>query len=260
MNVIYVTALKNINRDLWTHFKRPLQEYYNGLTDLLNICPNCVAFLDDDAFKYASSLELPNKNQYKLFPYDEDNTFLGKYLETEQKIMSSDNYNSLIQHRRHHPEHFCPEYNLVNHNKAIFLKKAAEMFPNYDYYVWIDVHYTRFNDNNNRMPTSIHHLPIDKISICSFLQNNEIPHMNAKEVAITAHEIFQGSMFVVPKHKIEDFYNAYIYELESSYQQNVADDDQAIHQLLYTRLPSLYHIVHNSKWGTCIQKILIQNA
>ena len=36
-----------------------------------------------------------------------------------------------------------PEYNIVNHNKVIFLKRAKSLFPNYSHYSWIDFGFLR---------------------------------------------------------------------------------------------------------------------
>lgn len=258
MSVLYITALKNIDRGSWEGaFQRPIQSYYNGLTELLNKCPKSVAFLDKDAMEYISSTMSPKSDQYTLLPYEEENTFLHTYLETEKTIMNSNTYNNLIKHRKNHPEHFCGEYNLVNHNKVIFLKRAAEMFPDYEYYVWIDVHYTRWNDNNNIMPTNIYHLPKNKLSICCFLPTTDIPTMDAKQVAAAGRDIFQGSLYVVPKNIVKTLHQEYIYQLEQSYQQEIADDDQSVHHLLYLRLPKLYNVLQSSRWGMCIQKMLV---
>jgi hypothetical protein len=195
----------------------------------------------------------------RIYDYDENNTFFNKYLDIEYNIMTTSEYKDLIHHRLHHPEHFCPAYNIVNHNKVVFLRRAKEMYPNYDFYVWVDFHYTIRNDNNNQFPETLKNISTDKISICSYIEKEHLPNLTCRQIASSGLDVIYGAMFVVPKNLIHDLYEEYEYQLNENYNNMCADDDQGIHMAIFLRIPDFYNIVPIKCWGKAIQAMLLSN-
>lgn len=258
MSILYVTAYKDIGRGSWnTIYRQSTENYYKNFTTLAKSCKNLVCFADENTKKYIKD-NILMKNDL-VIDYNEEDTFFGKYLEKEQKAMQSDWYKTILRHRLHHPEHSIPEYNIVNHNKFHFIKRAKELFPTYDFYVWIDFHYTRHNDINNQYPLVFPDslsIPKNKITIASFIKDENIPFMDIPMISITSYEIIMGSTFIMPKDIVDIFYEEYDKQLRISYERGIADDDQNIHLQLFHREPLLYNLLHSNKWGTFFNVLL----
>lgn len=143
-NTLYITAFKDIGRDHWKHFPRTTQEYMNAFFTLYDHCPNLIAFVDQ-----ASQAHLRNHggvDMTRVYDYEEDQNFWSSpYKEMEQEILQRPAFRAtLTPEWEHTPQMNHAEYNMVNHNKVYFLKRAQEMFPDYTYYVWIDFAYLRY--------------------------------------------------------------------------------------------------------------------
>jgi len=256
MNVLYITAYKDIGRGNWNNnFKVNETIYYEHFNNLAKKCKNLICFLDKKTQNYINNNF--NKNEYlntKIYDYDEDNTFFKDCYNYEKNIMNSYNYKNLLKHRLTHPEHSIPEYNIVNHNKVIFIKRAMEMFPEYDYYIWIDFHYMRYkecNEANFYFPYNIDNTYVsnNKISICSFIDESIIPNINIYEIAYYSKEIIQGSAFIVPKNMVDILLQEYIDQLQYNYNNNIADDDQNIHLAIFIRNRNIYNLIKSNEWG-----------
>jgi hypothetical protein len=255
MNVLYVTAFKNIGRQNWSSFQRPNEIYYNEFFRLYAYCPNLIAFVDEGTKQFIKDTEAFDMN--RIYDYDEKETFFKDCLHVEETIMNTDEYKKLVEHRLHHPEHFCAAYNIVNHNKVVFLQRAKQMYPDYDYYIWVDFHYTVNNDSGNQFPKHIAHLPRDKVSICSYMECDHIPFLSCKEIACAGLDIIYGAVIVVPAELIEDLYEEYEYQLQENYRNHCVDDDQGIHLSIFLRIPHFYHLIPITHWGQAIGKMLL---
>jgi hypothetical protein len=237
-NVIFVTAFKDIGRENWKNFERSENDYLNYFQNLIKLNIRLICFCENDLADI-----IKNKfNFHSIYPYDQQNTFY-KYLDIETNIINSENFKNLIKHRND-PECNKPQYNIVNHNKVLFIKRAKEMFPNYSHYAWIDFGYLR-NTDNNYSNFDFNNLP-SKINYATF--NIPVKILDPKELCIYPNNPIQGSLFIVPSNKIEWFVTEYDNMLLHYHSLNIVDDDQAIILQLYKKYPEEFILSIKDKW------------
>lgn len=227
-SVLCVTAFRDINRGSWSgrhaQWVRSVDEYISWFSNLAKLPVDLVCFCDEPvASKICNQTKFSN-----IFPYDEQDTFF-KYIEKERDVMNNNNYKSLLSHRINHPEHSIPEYNIVQHNKTSFVRRASNMFPTYTHYAWIDFGYIR---DQNSIPNTIDWSPVatERIHYATFQHINDPSHIQDPLVnCIHAPSIVQGSMFILPRTLATWYESAYTTILtEQFYKKELTDDDQAI--------------------------------
>lgn len=252
MTTVYVTAFKDIGRGAWDVFTASTDFYIQHFLELCKACPRLVCFVEPDLMNVLKDKIPPT---CMLLDYDAANTFL-KYEHIENHIMSSQAYINALQHRLNHPEHCKPTYNLVNHNKLLFIRRAAKLLPNFQFYAWVDFHYARHFDTDLR--TLYNGLPVHQISIASFKGKEELAGGELKtplQIAIESKDIIQGSTFIVPAGLIEILYHEYEQQVLYNYRMKVADDDQNIHLAILSRRPELYNLVVTEEWGKFYSRV-----
>lgn len=250
--MLFVTAYKDISREKWEHFQRDNNEYltcFKYLVDVIkNNSLNLVCFCDEPLATHIKVLT----GFVNIYPYDDKDTFIN-YVDEEKRIMNIDNYQSMLRHRLHHPEHCEPMYNIVQHNKVSFVRRASDMFPDYSHYTWVDFGHCR--EDINKLKTDIGKITSDKIHYGTFEKNIifEPPVINC----IRAPAIIQGSFFSVPKNLTHWYENAYRdVLLNTFYKNNITDDDQAIVLYVYKDHPDKFHLHHVHTWLPLFKHII----
>ena len=248
-NILFITAFKDINRKEWKLYNRTNQEYYECFFKLCQLIEfNLVVYLEKNICEElkASYIFTPN---IIFKEFDEVNTFLKKYLEEDQRVMSSFIYKNKIPFdRKNHPEHLYSEYNLINHSKINFVRDAKETYPYYDFYSWIDFGYVKdqisipykANINPNKLPEKI------------IYQCLKYPDLNRKinpNSMLTSYDIYlTGSSFIVHKELVEileQIWNDKIKEWHINY---ISDDDQNLVIQLYYDHPELFYLIQYHEW------------
>ena len=128
-NILFVTAFQDINRKSWKVISKTNEQYFNEFFNLANnIDYNLIVFIND-VIKEELFKKYKFKSNIHFFNIDNINTFFNKFLESQTNIINSYLYKQKIPvDRRDAPEHWCPEYNLVNHNKINFVSAAKKIY------------------------------------------------------------------------------------------------------------------------------------
>jgi hypothetical protein len=218
MNVLCVSAFKDINRGKWdgqwSEWNRTNDQYIDWFNNIVKSPLNLVCFCENDIAE-----KIKNKTGFtNCYNYNIEDTFF-KYYENEKNIMNSDSYKNVVGSRYKHPEHSIPEYNLVQHSKTSFIRRASELFPNYTHYVWIDFGYLRSESDIQREINweKINDNKIHYASFCDIFDNNI---MSPKDMCKYAPESIQGSIIITPKnltHWYEEQYSKILTEDYSNY-------------------------------------------
>lgn len=243
--VLFISAFKDLGRSEWNHYKRTTEQYIEYFGNLLKCNLNLICFCEEPISKILND----KYNFNKTYSYDKDDTFY-KYLDIDTEIINSNDFNKLIEHRKNHPECFSPEYNIVNHNKVLFIQRAKKMFPSYSHYVWIDFGYLRNSNqsiieiNENNLPTKI------KYSSMFIPKLSEIP--NPIESCCLAPEIIQGSMFIVPSSLVDWYAEKYTKMIEYYQSLNIVDDDQGLVLQIYKQNPEYFELYVTKEWFTLL--------
>ena len=226
--VLCVTAFRDINRGSWrgrhAQWVRSVDEYISWFSNITKLQVDIVCFCDEPV-----ACNIRDQTGFaNILPYDEQDTFFT-HIEKERDIMSNDTYNSLLSHIINHPEHSIPEYNIVQHNKTSFIRRASDIFPDYTHYAWIDFGYIRDKVN---IPPTIDWSPVatDRIHYATFHRIDDPSHIpDPLSNCIHAPAIIQGSMFILPRALAVWYEHAYTTILmEQFYNKGLTDDDQAV--------------------------------
>ena len=246
-DVLFVTAFKDIGRGHWpsSQLPRSNETYLKYFQNLVRMRLPLVAFLDDDVAKIVKSRYGFSNTQ----PYDMENTFLSTHLAREQEIMQSDAFRALWKQARETPllEHTNPQYTLTMHNKVVFLKRAAERFPNFAVYAWIDFGYMREKCTDTHDFSSLRDLKTVILdSAVHDLQPAELP--DKATLIVKNPTIIRGSAFFVPRHHVNAFYDLYKSAVDDYQAENLADDDQSILVACVKKRADMFSFVHTKEW------------
>ena len=130
--------------------------------------------------------------------------FIIFFFDSQKKIIESTIYKNKIPYNRINlPEHFCSQYNLINHSKFNFVSYTKKIFPNYIFYSWIDFGFVRNKLENVPKNIDLSLLKEDKI-IYQLLQ--KISNNYSAEFMLSSIEIyFMGASNIIPNLLVEQF-------------------------------------------------------
>jgi hypothetical protein len=245
--IIFITAFKDIGRGNWnTLCPRTNEEYFEYFLNLTrNINHFLIVYLDDDI-----KIELLSKYTFKsniiFLNLNSVNTFYNKFLSLDEEVMNNPVYkNKIPAHRKGLPEHMYSKYNLINHSKINFIHNAKSLYPNYEFYSWIDFGYVRERETEIRV--MVEHLPKKIIYHCLLIPNLH-DKISAAEMLKSDIIFITGSSFIVPNELVEQFHKKYENKLIESYDNMVTDDDQSLVLQLYYDNPELFQLKQSDDW------------
>jgi hypothetical protein len=235
---------KNIGRSEWKFYKRSFDTYLSCFKQLAeNIDYPLIVYAESEELKEIISNVRLNQNII-LINSSSISTYLNTHIETERKIMESDEYQIKIpEKRRHNPEHFIPEYNLLNHSKIQFLVHAKKYMPGYKYYAWIDFGWVRDNKLEH-IPRNIDLNKLNNKIIVNNLDFIPIYHIPA-DLMLSKYEIFiGGGSYIIPNDLIDVFQYLYNKKLEQWIHMGIADDDQNLMYQLWYENKDMFELIH----------------
>jgi hypothetical protein len=212
VNVLWVTAFKDIGRSNWSLSQRSFAEYKEAFNRIKHLQPVC--FIDEP---WASELSYD-----RIFPLNDNDTFIAKHIERQKEILKDSQFRKLIPEKfQYNPEFHYPEYGLVNCAKTCFIRRASEMFPEYTHYSWIDFGFAKTPEEAPPYFTCDGLVDDEKILISSFrnigfdqdgeaamgpygIPSNQMVERynwnNPKQYLVHPPHIIQGNHWVVPKN------------------------------------------------------------
>lgn len=244
--VLCVSAFRDIGRGGWNgrhaEWKRTTNEYMEWFTNLTKAPIDLICFCDEPLIQEMG----------KTFPYDESDTFF-KFIEKEKEIMNNEYYKTSLGRRIRHPEHSIPEYNLVQHSKTSFIRRARTIFPEYTHYAWIDFGYIR---ESRDIPLEVvwDTVTTDKIHYASFPIPDVIP--DPLSLCQIAPQVIQGSMFILPNELAEWYEKEYEAMLMEYHRLGLTDDDQALVLQIFKKFPEKFVLHQIHEWFGIFRHLL----
>jgi hypothetical protein len=246
-DVLFITAYKDIGRSKWEHLSRTNDAYFSKFVLITTqIQHTLVVFIEANVREQLKTKHTFSENIiFCDFPTEE--LFYDTFLESQRQIIESGEYREKIpMDRKTVPEHIYAEYNLINHSKINFVRKAKSLFSNYSFYSWIDFGFGKLLEdlpikipNINRLPRRIiyHSMtPIPEIQIS--------PNDMLKE-----HRIFLiGSSYIIPNELVEIFENIYEKKILELEKEKVVDDDQNIVYQIYMENKEMFRLIGGGHW------------
>ena len=203
--IIFTSAFKEINRESWKSYQVSTGRYIDYFIDLgKNIKYKLIVYLEKEVKDRIFSKTSFNENII-FRELSEVNTFLNEFLEKDTEIINSTIYKSKIpDYRNYLPEHLYSNYNLINHSKINFVNKTKELYPDYQYYAWID--FGRMNESIDNIPKNLNVSLIPNNKITYHFVNDPPKHRVSEDEMLKNNSVYLlGSSFIVPNHMVEMF-------------------------------------------------------
>jgi hypothetical protein len=254
MEIIFTTAFKDIHRSKWNHYQRTNADYYNDFYKLAeNIHYKLIVYLEKGVKETMKQFD-----NILFVEINEVDTFYDKYLERDKEIIESESYKDKIpMHRKFNPEHVYAEYNLINNSKINFVKHTKMLFPNYEYYAWID--FGTFNRNIENIPKNINiKLLPSKITYNCFTWLDNATRPDPIDMLASDVIYFQGSTFIVHNEYVNLFHDLWEKKLVEFQEKNITDDDQNVVLQIYFDNPMLFNKVYTNNWYSLYKDTLNQ--
>ena len=243
-SVLFISAFKDIGRGDWNLPKERTNGWYLYWFSFLARLPaKLILFCESEIAEHVES-EYGFK---KTYPYEAENTFFTR-LERQRKILESPDFRKLVRDRDS-PECHIPEYNVATHNKALFVQRAKNMFPEYTHYAWIDFGYFR---EEHFVPKALNFNSVkSNIEFSSFDLERDIP--SPQENVTINHDPIQGSMFICPKDMVDWYAKEYTNMVDHFESLGIVDDDQAIVVQMYKKFPEKFTMTRKDDWFVLIK-------
>ena len=238
--VLLVTAFRDINRGEWKASRRDrglYLEWFSMLAALHGL--RLVCYCEEELRK-----ELP-PGPYSIRNYDIEDTFYKVYYEREKEIMEQPEFRKWIGRRVLNPEHWNPDYSMLTHCKANFVRRAAQQYPGYSHYIWIDFGAVRCPLHPDTV-FDWSRLLDGKIHMQMFGPPESYP-ADPRELCRQSPNALSASLFVIPADKALWYETVYEQELRRNHELNIADDEQNIMLRLVRRYPE--EITAEPVWG-----------
>lgn len=245
-SVLFVTAMKDIKRDSWSAFNRTFNDYIEWFGNLnafpiriLCFCSPQLGRVLEDRYGYI-----------EWEPYDEDSTFF----KLEQSFANVMVKMAPLAEGKTNPEFLYASYNIVNHNKCIFVHRAKQKYPNYTHYSWIDFGYQRVPED---LCFNFELLDDNRIEFesCSF--PTTMLYFTSRDELLLNPEwycLVRGSMYIVPHCLVEWYVQAYTgMVLEYLTHNRVTSDQPTVLQVALS-FPDKFTFFATDDWFSLLRK------
>lgn len=173
--ILWITAFRDIQRNTWSISPRTFDDYFDSFKrSVKSLAPHFVCFIDEP---YADRVRQTGLEH--VYPLNIDDTYVPRFTPKQQEILTDPHFLKLVpEELRGCPEYTNADYSLTLYSKPCFVRRAAEMFPGYTHYAFIDFGYSKTPDVAPPYPLLSNKVVHDKIMISSFRQllfneNNE---------------------------------------------------------------------------------------
>ena len=254
MSILFISAFKDINRKSWLDISRTNEVYVEQFMNLANnISYRMIVFVEPFMKEILSKKNL--RSTIELVYSSLVTTFYDRFIENERRMITSDVYTKKVPaDRKGAPEHWCADYTMVNHSKINYVAHCKRLYPDYEFYSWLDFGCIR--NTTEDVPKNINFAKLhEKISYLS-LKQPPITPISANDM-IQSHNIYlAGSQFVVHTDLVERFEKLYETKLLQWQEETLCDDDQNLILQLYFDNRDLFELFPSTKWFTLFSQHL----
>lgn len=246
-SILFVTAFKDIGRTQWNDLSRSNDTYIENFLNLArNISYKLVVYVENCILERLQSYNL-SSNIILLLSSNVE-TFYDKYVESNRAIINSYEYKNKIPYdRKTLPEHWCAEYNLVNHSKINYIEHSKKLFPVFEYYSWIDFGCITNNRFDN-IPKNINFNKLHKKISYAALKMPPDEKISANDM-LRSHDIYMpGGQFITHRSLVEKHREIYTKLLETWNKECICDDDQNATLQMYFENKDLFELFLSNEW------------
>ena len=265
--ILYVSAYRDIGRGDWPcKHPRTNAKYFESFVRLAERLHAPLLLYCDPAVR-PSLPALPSwvyvLDLADAVHADGESLFSDKYAAIETKIASSAAFQELLGSdgpRKKETSHAL--YNLVNHDKVLYIRDAARRCagcPAFTHVTWLDFglhkHGSASDADVPSQQIDIAKLPSDRVLYQAVKKPPELP-MSLLEMLHCRDVFIAGSIWVISIHLAEHYATVYEQELQRWHAEGIVDDDQGLVYQLHLRHPSLFDLFVHKKWFSIFGKYL----
>jgi len=183
-------------------------------------------------------------NFYNTLSYDKNNTYYNLF-ENYNNITNSDFFKNLIKTTNYELNNNFIENNIINHNKIMLIDRIKKLYPNYNYYGWIDLKYLQntqivdYNFDWDNLPNKIHY------GSTLELNTNIIPDILNN--FILNPEIIYNNLFTIPYNLVNWYLDKYNDMINYFNCLNIIGNDKDIICQLYKLYPNNFNFYNCNK-------------
>jgi len=249
-SVTVISALYYIGRDKWKHSAFPpgVDRYKSWVNNLLSLDIQLYFFVDDFYHDYIVEVRKQydpefKKTILKKIPITEL-YFYKKYYVPEACLMTSPEFKSKVFFPESADMNY-PLYHIINFSKIDFVKRVAEENPyNSTHFFWCDAGGMR--EDRSKYENVVW----PKVSDNCF--NNKVIHFSHKEqynIYPNKDEYFrsqdrniQGTAWIVPKEKIDSFFNKIDNQVQTIINEKIVGSDEKVYDFLHNKDKDFYQL------------------
>lgn len=217
MKVLIITALFDIKRKE-NGDGRSIDDYLPWFSDTLGLKTDMVIYTEEKLEKVVLKRRKNSSNKTNVIVQKLEEIPFYKNNEKIKKIINSGSYKQSMKDVSR-IECNLSEYNVIQYSKFGWLENASEIFPDYDYYFWMDAGCSRFFEDFNLTDEwpNVNKIDFNKITIqgnANFLRMFD--NLNEEEYIWDNNCILVGTLFgankqnlKILKESIDDIFNYY---------------------------------------------------
>lgn len=241
--VTIVTGLYNIGKESWKTFQSSMHTYCVWLQYTINrVHGNVVVFTDPSMEarirEFTQNRRTMGNTTIVVVPFEQLPACAMFYNPLRELIGSDD-----FQARRPFagiPEHTYPEYNVIMFNKVHFMKAAREVYPQSQYFVWLDAGLVRDPPSESIAWPDPKLLNPDKVAL--FALNGSYYILNKNDHVLSQTRFTQGGCIIVPNRLLDRLIHMLTDVIWESLDQKVIGSDEKNFDLCYLKDPDMFEV------------------
>ena len=248
MSICVTTGYKNINRENWENFNRPVEVYEKGFLALVENCPYpLIAYLEESE-RQQFNISSPN---LRILPMEDLDILAYSHMEKDWEVLNSPEYKILMNgchHKETHPERSKKGYNMVTSSKSNLLVYTKKFCPGFEFYAWQDFGAANLEGGIPKLFDSSK-LRKDKVTVkgmffdpttklridpVGFARSGGAPYVCSAQI-------------IVPSNLVDSFDELMRDQVDSNHDIFLTDDDQSVLTIVINRYPELFDWVQSRR-------------
>lgn len=231
MSLCLISAFLDLGRQHWSEFKRSWTEYVEAFLPYVTMNQEMIVFMDD-CHKEQFHRLCRTAPHIKIIPINREwmqaNIHAYRKLPREREIMASKAFQTIVEHRLHHPECSEPEYVMMTHAKIDFVCYVIEQkLSTAEYYAWTDFGYFKHPSHIPRNKLNLSKFDLERVNLQAV---NELTEQDFDIMYTLTHapERIGGFFFLGSSSKLREYQELYHKICHEFHEQGIVDDEQHI--------------------------------
>ncbi|XP_061186232.1 uncharacterized protein LOC133194253 [Saccostrea echinata] len=241
---VFVTALYDIGRENWTHFKRSFDEYLSYFRNVLRLNVKMIIYSDESVQKVVldERKNLHHKTQSYSLPFTDLEYY--RFRQHIEHVLVSPEFRDSNE-MLNYPEAFSSKYLILMNNKVSFLSDAVRKNPfNSTHFFWIDAGYGHGDDLTKWKNFQPRVLLSKRNKITYIVLNDPALYKDIKDLhKVQIVPAFNGEFFGGDAGAILKYEKLYKKTFRKLLTENIVDDDQNVAFHCYKENPNLFENV-----------------